>query len=97
MLLGVEIPGLANECALRDQSELIGHHRSPDFAWPILVPPHFFPSCTLRPWQARQGKIPSKFKRQQVLGMEFGEGDATKQKAVKKSAFSLNEGQAFGE
>ena len=29
--------------------------------------------------------------------MEFEEGDATKQKSVKGSAFSLNEGTAFGE
>ena len=28
---------------------------------------------------------------------EFGEGDATKQKSVKRSAFSLNEGRAFSE
>ena len=31
------------------------------------------------------------------LRMEFGEGDAMKQKSVKKSAFSLNEGMAFSE
>ena len=30
-------------------------------------------------------------------GMEFGEGDATKQKSMKKSAFSLNEGKVFNE
>ena len=27
--------------------------------------------------------------------MEFGEGDATKQKSVKRSAFALNEDKAF--
>ena len=31
------------------------------------------------------------------VGREFWEGDATKQKSVKKSAFSLNEGKAFSE
>ena len=31
------------------------------------------------------------------LGTEFGEGDAPKQKSVKRSAFSLNEGKAFSE
>ena len=30
-------------------------------------------------------------------GTEFWEGDATKQKSVKKSAFSLNEVQALSE
>ena len=29
--------------------------------------------------------------------IELGEGDATKQKSVKRSAFSLNEGKAFSE
>ena len=29
--------------------------------------------------------------------MEFGGGDATKQKSVKRSAFPLNEGKAFNE
>ena len=29
--------------------------------------------------------------------MGFGEGDVTKQKLIKKSAFSLNEGVAFNE
>ena len=29
--------------------------------------------------------------------MEFGEGDATKQKSVENSAFPLNEGKAFSE
>ena len=32
-----------------------------------------------------------------LIGTEFGEEDATKQKSVKKSAFSLNEGKAFSE
>ena len=31
------------------------------------------------------------------FGTEFGEGDATKQKSVKKSDVSLNEGKAFSE
>ena len=31
------------------------------------------------------------------FGTEFGEGDATKQKSVKRSAFPLNEGKAFSE
>ena len=31
------------------------------------------------------------------VGVEFGEGDATKQKSVKRSTFSLNEGKAFSE
>ena len=31
------------------------------------------------------------------LGAEFRDGDATKQKSVKNSAFSLNEGKAFSE
>ena len=31
------------------------------------------------------------------VGMEMGEGDATKQTSVKTSAFSLNEGKAFNE
>ena len=32
-----------------------------------------------------------------LIGAEFGEGNATKQKSVKRSAFSLNEGKAFNE
>ena len=32
-----------------------------------------------------------------IFGTEVGEGDATKQKSVKRSAFSLNEGKAFRE
>ena len=32
-----------------------------------------------------------------LIGTEFGEGYATKQKSVKRSAFSLNEGTAFSE
>ena len=32
-----------------------------------------------------------------LLGAEFWEGDATKQKSVKRSAFSLNGVQAFSE
>ena len=31
------------------------------------------------------------------VGTEFGEGDVTKQKPLKRSAFSLNEGKAFSE
>ena len=33
----------------------------------------------------------------QIIGIEFGEGDATKQKSVKKSPPSLNECKAFSE
>ena len=32
-----------------------------------------------------------------IVGAEFGEGDATKQKSVKRSAFSLNQGRQFSE
>ena len=32
---------------------------------------------------------------QSNLGTELGEGDATRQKSMKKGAFSLNEGKAF--
>ena len=31
------------------------------------------------------------------FGVEFGEGDATKQKSLKRSAFSLNHSKAFSE
>ena len=32
-----------------------------------------------------------------IFGIEFGEVDETTQKALQKSAFSLNEGKAFSE
>ena len=32
-----------------------------------------------------------------IIGTEFGKGDATKQRSVKRSASSLNEGQAVSE
>ena len=35
--------------------------------------------------------------RQPPIGTEFGEGDAAKQKSVKRSAFSLNQSEAFSE
>ena len=43
------------------------------------------------PCQDKFGGFPHSF------GMEFGEGDATKQKSVKKSAVSLNGVRAFSE
>ena len=32
-----------------------------------------------------------------IIGTKFGNGDVTKQKSVKKSAFSLSEGKTFSE
>ena len=32
-----------------------------------------------------------------TFGTEFGEGDATKEKSVKRSGFALTEGKAFSE
>ena len=50
------------------------------------------PYIGIGPWMA----IPE-FATVAQLGTEFGQGDATKQKSVKRSVFSLNEGRAFSE
>ena len=54
---------------------------------PNLGHVYFIKSCLVRQKSAKP----------QEFGLEIGEGDATNQKSMKKSAFSLNEGKAFSE